>query len=117
MADTLHVNGDLTQGENIADIGGIAIAYDAFKMTKQGQGNEKIDGFTPDQRFFIGFSEAWREKLRPETERMYVNTDPHSPSRFRVNGALVNFGPFFTAFGIKETDRMFVNPEKRAKIW
>ena len=117
VADTLHVNGDLTQGENIADIGGIAIAYDAFKMTKQGQGSEKIDGFTPDQRFFIGFAQAWREKLRDQTERMYVNTDPHSPSRFRVNGALVNFEPFYTAFGIKETDKMYIKPENRAKIW
>ena len=117
VADTLHVNGDLTQGENIADIGGIAIAYDAFKMTKQGQGSEKIDGFTPDQRFFIGFAQAWREKLRDATERMYVNTDVHSPSRFRVNGALVNFEPFYAAFGIKATDSMYVKPENRAKIW
>ena len=117
VVDTLHVNGDLTQGENIADIGGLAIAYDAFKMTKEGQGSEKIDGLTPDQRFFISFAQAWREKLRDATERMYVNTDEHSPSRFRVRGALVNFEPFYVAFGIKATDSMYVKPENRAKIW
>ncbi|RYD75586.1 MAG: M13 family peptidase, partial [Sphingobacteriales bacterium] len=73
VLDSLHLNGELTQGENIADIGGLAIAYDAFKLTKQGKGTEKIDGFTPDQRFFLGFAQAWREKMRDETARMLVN--------------------------------------------
>ncbi|MEP7166337.1 MAG: M13 family metallopeptidase [Ferruginibacter sp.] len=117
VLDTLHLNGDLTQGENIADIGGIAIAYDAFKMTKQGQGAEKIDGFTPDQRFFLGFAQSWRERNRDEIVRMYVNVDPHSPSKYRVNGPLSNFDPFYKAFGIGETSKMFINPENRAKIW
>jgi putative endopeptidase len=117
VLDSLHLNGELTQGENIADIGGLAIAYDAFKMTKQGQGNEKIDGFTPDQRFFLGFAQSWREKMRDETSRMLVNVDPHSPSKYRVNGPLSNFSPFYNAFGIKATDKMYLKPEDRANIW
>lgn len=117
VLDSLHLNGELTQGENIADIGGLAIAYDAFKMTKQGQGNEKIDGFTPDQRFFLGFAQSWREKRRDETTRMLVNVDPHSPAKYRVNGPLSNFTPFYTAFGVKETNKMYIKPENRAKIW
>ncbi|WP_323824483.1 M13-type metalloendopeptidase, partial [Pseudomonas aeruginosa] len=67
VLDSLHVNGSLTLGENLADIGGLAIAYDAFKMTKQGQGTDKIDGFTPDQRFFLGFAQVWKLVNRPET--------------------------------------------------
>ncbi|TMP21136.1 peptidase M13, partial [Pseudoalteromonas rubra] len=69
VLDSLHVNGSLTLGENLADIGGLAIAYDAFKMTKQGQGTDKIDGFTPDQRFFLGFAQVWKLVNRPETMR------------------------------------------------
>jgi putative endopeptidase len=117
VLDTLHLNGDLTQGENIADIGGISIAFDAFKMTKQGKSNEKIDGFTPDQRFFLGYAQSWRENNRDEIVRMYVNVDPHSPAKYRVNGPLANFDPFYTAFGIKEGDKMYIKPENRAKIW
>lgn len=117
VLDSLHLNGELTQGENIADIGGIAIAYDAFKMTKQGQGNEKIDGFTPDQRFFLGFAQSWKERNRDETVRMYVNVDPHSPAKYRVNGPLSNFDPFYNAFSIKEGDKMYLKPENRAHIW
>ena len=117
VLDTVHVNGELTLGENLADIGGLAIAYDAFKMTKQGQGNEKIDGFTPDQRFFLGFAQSWREKNRDATARMYINVDPHSPSIHRVNGPVYNFDPFYTAFDVKETDKMYIKPADRAHIW
>lgn len=117
ILDSVHVNGELTLGENLADIGGLAIAYDAFKMTKQGQGNEKIDGFTPDQRFFLGFAQSWREKNRDATARMYINVDPHSPSIHRVNGPVYNFDPFYAAFDIKETDKMYIKPADRAHIW
>ncbi|RZL20355.1 MAG: M13 family peptidase [Pedobacter sp.] len=117
LFDSLHVKGDLTLGENIADIGGLAIAYDAFKMTKQGQSNEKIDGFTPDQRFFLGFAQAWRLKNRDETMRMRLNVDPHSPEIFRVNGPLSNFDPFYTAFNVKEGAKLYIKPENRARIW
>lgn len=117
LLDSLHVNGALTLGENLADIGGLAIAYDAFKMTKQGQDNEKIDGFTPDQRFFLGFAQAWREKYRDELERTLLNSDPHSPDKFRVNGPVSNFGPFYEAFGVKPGDKLYLEPASRASIW
>ena len=115
--DSVHVNGALTLGENLADIGGLTIAYDAFKLTKQGQGNEKIDGFTPDQRFFLGYAQVWRLKSREENMRARLNTDPHSPEAFRVNGPASNFSPFYTAFDVKQGDKMYKNPEERIKIW
>ncbi len=117
MFDNIHINGELTQGENIADIGGLAIAYDAFKMTKQGKDTARIDGFTPDQRFFLGFAQIWRIVNKEETMRSRLNTDPHSPEMFRINGPLVNFDPFCAAFNIKEGDAMYLKPEQRAKIW
>ncbi len=115
--DSVHVNGSLTLGENLADIGGLTIAYDAFKMTKQGQGTEKVDGFTPDQRFFLGYAQVWRLKSRDELTRVLINTDPHSPETFRVNGPTSNFTPFYAAFNVKEGDKMFKKPEDRIKIW
>jgi putative endopeptidase len=117
MFNNIHVNGELTQGENIADIGGIAIAYDAFKMTKQGQDTTRIDGFSPDQRFFLSFAQIWRIVNKEETMRSRLNTDPHSPEMFRINGPLVNFDPFYTAFNVKEGDAMYLKPEQRARIW
>ncbi len=117
ILDSVHINGELTTGENMADIGGIAIAYDAFKMTKQGQDTTKIDGFTPDQRFFISFAQIWRDKTKDESLMLQVSTDPHSPAEYRVNGPLQNFTPFYTAFNIKEGDKMFIPADKRIKIW
>lgn len=117
ILDNLHVKGDLTLGENIADVGGLAIAYDAFKMTKQGQDTTKIDGFTPDQRFFLGYAQVWRMKSRDENLRSRITTDPHSPEMYRVNGPASNFDPFYIAFGVKEGDKMYIAPDKRAKIW
>lgn len=117
IIDSVHVNGALTTGENIADMGGVAIAYDAFKMTKEGQDTTKIDGFTPDQRFFISVGQIWREKLKPESQRLYANLDPHSPAMFRVNGPLSNFPPFYAAFNVKQGDKMFLPDSTRIKIW
>ncbi len=117
MFGNLHVNGELTQGENIADIGGLAIAYDAFKMTKQGKDTTRIDGFTPDQRFFLGFAQIWRIKDRDESMRTRLQTDPHSPEIFRINGPLVHFDPFYAAFNVKEGDSMYLKPENRVRIW
>jgi putative endopeptidase len=117
ILDTVHINGALTLGENMADLGGVTIAYDAFKMTKQGQGNEKIDGFTPDQRFFLGFAGSWKTKEKPESELQQVRTDPHSPAQHRVNGPLSNFTPFYIAFGVKEGQKMFKPEADRIKIW
>lgn len=117
VLDSVHVNGALTQGENTADIGGIAIAYDAFKLTKQGQDTTKIDGFTPDQRFFLSFAQCWRKKVKDEALLQQVKTDPHSPGIYRVLGPLMNFTPFYTAFDLKEGDKMFVPEEQRIRIW
>ncbi len=113
----LHVNGELTLGENLADIGGLAIAYDAFQMTAQAKDTTKIDGFTPAQRFFLGYAQVWRLKTRDEAMRTRINTDPHSPEMCRVNGPASNFEPFYEAFKIKEGDKMYIKPEDRAKIW
>ena len=117
VLDTLHVNGSLTTGENMADIGGISIAYDAFKMTSQGQSSIKIDGFTPDQRFFISLGQIWREKNKDETQRYYVNVDPHSPGEYRVNGPLQNFTPFYKAFNVQPGNKMYLPEDKRITIW
>ena len=117
VLNDLHVNGELTLGENLADIGGLAIAYDAFKLAQKGKDTSKIDGFTPDQRFFLGYAQVWRLKNREEILRTRINTDPHSPEMFRINGPAYNFGPFYTAFKIKEDAKMYIKPEYRAKIW
>lgn len=117
VLDTVPVNGQLTLGENIADLGGITIAYQAFKKTKQGQSNELIDGFTPDQRFFLSWAQIWRGKARPETARQLINTDPHSPGEWRCNGPLSNFEPFYDAFNVKENDKMWRADSIRAKVW
>ena len=117
VLDSLHVNGALTLGENLADIGGLAIAYDAFKLTQQGKGAEKIDGFTPDQRFFLGYAQVWRLVDRPESMRTRITTDPHSPEEFRVNGPLANFEPFYQAFGVTEKHRLYRPADQRARIW
>ncbi|QJD95037.1 M13 family metallopeptidase [Mucilaginibacter robiniae] len=117
VLDNMHVNGNLTLGENIADNGGLAIAYAAFKKTKQGQSNEKIDGFTPDQRFFLSLAQIWRSKNRDETARMRINTDPHSPAMYRVNGPISNLDAWYNAFGIKPGDKLYKPENQRIKIW
>ncbi|MBE9667227.1 M13 family metallopeptidase [Mucilaginibacter boryungensis] len=117
VLNNLNVNGKLTLGENIADIGGLAIAYNAFKNTEQGKGNTKIDGFTPDQRFFLSFAQVWRIKTRDETMRMRISVDPHSPEMYRVNGPLSNMPEFYKAFGIKPGDKMYREDKDRVKIW
>lgn len=113
----VHVDGSLTLGENLADLGGIAIAYDAFKKTKQGQSNDLIDGFTPDQRFFLSWAQVWRGKATDETTRQLIKIDPHSPGEWRGNGPLSNFEPFYKAFNIKEGDAMYRPDSLRAKVW
>jgi putative endopeptidase len=113
-----HINGQLTLGENLADIGGLAIAYDAFKLTKQGkEAAEKIDGFTPDQRFFLSFAQVWRIKNRDETMRVRIKTDPHSPEEFRVNGSVYNLEAFYKAFNIPTTAKMYLAPTDRLGVW
>jgi putative endopeptidase len=97
--DSLHVNGELTLGENIADLGGVLIAYDALNLALAGKPQAKIDGFTPQQRFFLSFAQMWRTNYRPESLKLQVNTDPHSPNNFRTNGTLSNVAAFREAFG------------------
>ncbi len=113
----LHVNGSLTQGENLADIGGITIAYQAFKNTPEGKSDTRIDGFTPDQRFFLSFAQVWRVKNSDETMRVRLNTDPHSPEVFRVDGPVSNIEAFYKAFNIKPGDKMYRAEKDRVKVW
>ncbi|MBT1684947.1 M13 family metallopeptidase [Dawidia soli] len=117
VLDTVHVKGALTLGENTADIAGVAIAYDAFKLTEQGKDTTKIDGFTPDQRFFISVARIWRVKTTDAFLRMYVNTNAHSPARWRVNGPLMNFTPFYNAFNVQPGDKMYKPESERITVW
>ena len=117
VLDNLHVNGNLTLGENLADIGGVAIAYQAFKNTPQGKSDEKIDGFTADQRFFLSYAQVWQIKMRDEASRMRISTDPHSPAQYRVNGPLSNTDAWYKAFNIKPGDKLYRPENERVKIW
>jgi putative endopeptidase len=115
--DTLHVNGKLTLGENIGDLCGVTVAYQAFKKTPQGQGTQLIDGLTPNQRFFLSYAAIWRLKARDESLRTQVLTDPHSPARFRVDGSLSNLDAFYAAFNLQEGDKMWRPVSERVVIW
>ncbi|HYD81661.1 MAG TPA: M13 family metallopeptidase [Paucimonas sp.] len=111
------LNGELTLGENIADNSGLAIAYKAYKLSLGGKEAPVIDGFTGDQRFFLGFGQVWRGKLREQEAIVRIKTDPHSPPEFRGNGTLRNQPAFYNAFGVKEGDKMYLSPEQRVSIW
>jgi putative endopeptidase len=115
--DSLPLNGELTLGENIADIGGLAIAYDAFKMTPQGKSTEKVDGLTPDQRFFQSYATIWRIKMKDEFMRQIIHTDVHSPAEYRVVGPLSNHTPFYNAYGLTESNKMWKGAGDRIKVW
>ena len=118
VLDTVHIKGGLTVGENAADNGGLAIAYDAFKMTQEGHDStSKIDGFTPDQRFFLSLARIWRVKTRDAFMRMYVNTNPHSPAMWRVNGPLMSRPEFYKAFNVQPGDKNYLPEDQRIKIW
>jgi len=117
VLDTVHVNGQLTLGENLADLGGLAIAYEAFQKTEQAKKGEKIDGFTPNQRFFLSWAQVWRANTRDEELANRIITDPHSPVEWRSNGPLSNMPEFYEAFGVKEGDKMYRPEEIRAKVW
>jgi predicted metalloendopeptidase len=111
------VNGQLTLGENIADNSGIAIAYKAYELSLGGQPAPVIDGLSGEQRFYGGWAQVWRAKVREAEAIRRVKVDPHSPPRFRGDGALVNQGPFYKAFDVKEGDKMYLPPEQRVSIW
>ena len=113
----VHVDGRLTQGENIADLGGVRIAYDALHLALAGRPRRIIDGWTPEQRFFLSYASLWRRVYRPEALRLQVQTDPHAPASFRVNGPLSNLDEFFAAFGVPEGAPMRRPPADRVQIW
>jgi putative endopeptidase len=116
----LHVNGQLTLGENIADLGGLNVAYDALQNALKKnptEANEKIDGYTQDQRYFLSWARVWRENIRPKTAELYLNIDPHSPAEFRAIGAPSNMTAFATAFQCKPADPMVRSGDKQVKIW
>ena len=117
VLDTLHVKGALTLGENTADIGGVAIAYDAFKLTKEGQDTATIGGFTPDQRFYLSIARIWRVKMKDAFLRLWINNNPHSPPMWRVNGPLMNASHFYDAFHVAAGNKMFLPEKERIKIW
>lgn len=116
--DSMHVRGELTLGENIADLGGLTISYYAFKKSLEGKpAPEKIDGFTAEQRFFLAWAQGWRGNMRAEYLKNMVQTNPHSPGNFRVNGPPSNMQEFYDAFGVKEGDKMYRPKAERAEIW
>ncbi|MCA9188706.1 MAG: hypothetical protein KDA99_23935 [Planctomycetales bacterium] len=111
------VNGQLTLGENIADLSGMAIAHKAYVMSLGGKPSPELDGYTGNQRFFIGWSQIWRRKYRDDEMVRRLLVDPHSPSQFRANGPVSNLDTFYQAFGVKEGDKLFKAPEDRIQIW
>jgi putative endopeptidase len=113
----VHVNGTLTLGENIADLGGVTLALDADRASLDGHPAPVLDGLTGDQRVFLGWAQAWRGKVTDDYVKRQVVSDPHSPRRFRVNGPLQNIDAWYTAFDIKPGDRLYVAPEHRVRIW
>ena len=118
VLDGLHVNGKLTLGENIADLGGVKLSYLAFRKSLEGKpAPAKIDGYTADQRFFLAFAQIWRDKMRPEAERVQIATNPHSPPRYRVLGVLYNTPEFFQAFGVTPEQAGDHENPKPVRIW
>lgn len=118
IQDTLHLNGELVVGESIADLGGLTLAYYAFQNSLKGKPAPKpIDGFTAEQRFFLGWAQVWAINMRPEMERLKLNTDPHPIPKFRINGTLSNMEAFQKAFNCKEGDKMIRNKEEKCEIW
>jgi predicted metalloendopeptidase len=113
----LHVKGELTLGENIGDLGGLAIAYKAYKASLGGKPSPTIDGFTGEQRVFIGLAQVWREKDRDEFLRLIVTSDEHAPSMYRGSMPMTNVDAFYDAFDVKPGDKMFRKPEERVRIW
>ena len=113
----LNANGSLTLGENIADHGGLQVSYQAFKNATKDTPLENVDGFTPEQRFFLAYAGLWAGNIRDEQIRVYTKSDPHSLGRWRVNGALPQIGAWYEAFNIKEGDPMYLAPDKRVSIW
>lgn len=117
VLDTLHVNGKLTLGENLADLGGLNIAYEAFTRTQEFKDGKKIDGFTPTQRFFLSWAQVWRSNALPQTQAQLLLTDPHSPGEARANGPIVNMNAWYEAFNVQPGDKLYKPEDQRTRIW
>ena len=115
--DDLNVNGEFTQGENIGDLGGLSIALLAYELSLDGETPPVMDDYSGQQRVFLGYGQGWRGKSRDEALRVQINTDPHSPRQYRVNGVVRNVPEFYQAFDVAETDALYLAPEDRVKIW
>lgn len=111
------VNGQLTLGENIGDLGGLSLAYRAYKLSLNGKEAPVIDGYTGDQRFFLAWAQVWRGEVREATARQYLVTDPHSPPQYRINGIVRNFDEWYRAFDVKPGNKLYLAPEQRVRIW
>jgi predicted metalloendopeptidase len=112
----LHVKGDLTLGENIADVAGLAAAYDAYKASLNGTPAPTIGGFTGDQRFFIAYAQAWATKMRPETLRTRIATDGHAPGQYRAL-TVRNIDAWYPSFAVQPGQKLYLAPDKRVKVW
>ena len=112
-----HVNGSLTIGENIGDLGGLSIAYRAWRISLQGEDPEPIDGLTGAQRLFYSYAAIWQTKIRSEAMIQRLATDPHSPAEFRCNQIVRNIGAFYDAFGVTDSDQLFLPQDQRVRIW
>jgi len=115
--DNLHINGELTQGENIADLGGVVMGFEAFKNTRQYKSNEIIAGLNPSQRFFLGYALAWMQNIRPEAISNQIKSNEHAPAKWRVLGPLSNMPEFYQTFGVKKGDKMWRPENQIVKIW
>jgi putative endopeptidase len=111
------VKGAQTMGENIADLGGILLALDAYRASLRGQPAPVLDGYTGEQRVFLGWAQVWRAKYRPDALKQQTTIDTHSPPRFRVDGPLRNVDAWYDAFGVKPGDTLYLKPQDRVRIW
>ena len=112
-----HINGRLTLGENIADLAGLRIAYDGYKLSLNGKEAPVIDGLTGDQRFFLAYAARWKGICRPETERLLLQSDGHSLNEYRVNGIVRNMDEWYAAFDVTKDDALYLKPEDRVRVW
>ncbi len=115
--DDINVNGEFTLGENIGDLGGLSIALQAYKLSLDGSESPMLDGYTGVQRVFLGYAQSWRNKMRDDTMRVLIKTDPHSPAMYRVNGIVRNVPEFYEAFAVEKSEDLYLAPEERVKIW
>ena len=115
--DTLHINGTLTQGENVADLGGLKVAYAALERSLQGKPRQTVDGFTPEQQFFLAWARIWAENRRPAYARLVVLIDSHAPGKWRVDGPMSNMPEFAAAFHCQAGDPMVRPADQRVSIW